>query len=210
MKKAYRKCAVCGRNFTPLTDHTDSTNKCPECAAKAKGTAVMIRTCVRCGKEFEGFPAQQYCSSCAYDARLERQAKYRQEGVKRHIGDTDICERCGKPYTVRSGLQKYCPDCQRQASLEKQRERKRSPENREKRKQHKKQLKGRRQKICVYCGRVYNDTTSSNTCSLECREAQKRLIHTRYMYNRGKASKNLLDKYESLREQKINEVKKEQ
>lgn len=209
MKKAYRKCVVCGRDFVPLTDHTDAVNKCPECAAKAKQTAVMIRTCSRCGKEFEGFPNELYCDACKYDARRIRAAKYRQEGHKRHLGDTDVCERCGQPYTIRSGLQKYCPDCQRQALLENQRERKKSQSNRRKRSERKKQAKETRQKVCVYCGRVYNDSSSSNACSQECRDSWKRLTHTRWMYNHGKASKALLDKYEALREAKLKETKKE-
>ena len=42
----------------------------------------------------------------------------------RPLGSVDKCERCGKEYTVESGRQKYCPDCQREAVLEWQRDHK--------------------------------------------------------------------------------------
>lgn len=37
---------------------------------------------------------------------------YRKNGAIRKLGSIDICQNCGEKYTVQSGLQKYCPDCQ--------------------------------------------------------------------------------------------------
>ena len=37
----------------------------------------------------------------------------------------DICEACGKPYIVQSGLQKYCPECAKTVVPETVREHKR-------------------------------------------------------------------------------------
>lgn len=36
---------------------------------------------------------------------------HKRNGPARPIGSVDYCIACGLPYTVRSGLQKYCPNC---------------------------------------------------------------------------------------------------
>lgn len=199
-KQNYRKCIDCGKRFVALTAQSYQTVRCPECAAKARlATAKQAKTCVRCGREFIGSPGSLYCDACAWEEEQERKRKYRTEGFKRHRGDIDKCERCGKDYVVKSGLQKYCPDCQRQASLEKQRERKRRPEEAAKRRDHTKQIRKKRIKVCVYCEQEYQSTSSSNCCSDECRKRHKHLQHTRYMYSKGKASRELWEKQEKER-----------
>ena len=73
--------------------------------------AIYKRVCRECGREFEGGPRAWYCPECRYYRARERAAKYRKNHFKRKIGSKDVCERCGKEYTVNSGLQRYCPKC---------------------------------------------------------------------------------------------------
>lgn len=70
------------------------------------------RVCRTCGRQFSGGPRSWYCPECREDRRRERNRKYSHKPAKRPIGSTDICKNCGAKYTVCSGLQKYCPDCQ--------------------------------------------------------------------------------------------------
>ena len=76
------------------------------------------RICRECGKEFEGGPRAWYCPECRNERRLERQRIYWRNGYTRKIGSTDCCEMCGKPYTVNSGLQRYCSECAKINQLE--------------------------------------------------------------------------------------------
>lgn len=74
--------------------------------------AIYDRICRTCGKSFKGGPRAWYCPDCREERQKEREAKYRRGEPKRHLGSIDKCLICGKEYTVESGLQKYCPDCQ--------------------------------------------------------------------------------------------------
>ena len=74
--------------------------------------AIYDRVCRTCGRSFKGGPRAWYCPDCREERRKERNAKYRKGKPKRPLGSKDICQNCGNEYTVESGLQKYCPDCQ--------------------------------------------------------------------------------------------------
>ena len=52
-----------------------------------------------------------YCPTCKRDKHVELERKRRQNGSRRAIGSTDICENCGAEYTVKSARQKYCESC---------------------------------------------------------------------------------------------------
>lgn len=83
------------------------------------------RVCRHCAKSFRGGPRAWYCPDCRIERRRmhDRMAQERKKrGMVREIGSTDICERCGKEYTVTGGLQKYCPDCAPIAIAENDRE----------------------------------------------------------------------------------------
>lgn len=69
------------------------------------------RICRTCGAQFSGGPRAWYCPDCRRErARIQKQ-RYNRGEFARHIGQIDLCENCGKEYTVESGTQKYCPDC---------------------------------------------------------------------------------------------------
>lgn len=65
------------------------------------------KTCVVCGVSFIGGSNAKYCAAC----RASKKKEYHTSRSARRIGSTDICTVCGKPYTVASWKQKYCPDC---------------------------------------------------------------------------------------------------
>lgn len=197
VKKAIRKCVECGRIYTPTIKDSSASYLCPECAQKNRNSAIyQTKICEKCGNEFVGFPNSKYCDRCLWIAKKENNKHYKEKGPDRPIGSKDICERCGKEYIVKGGLQKYCPECSRQASLEKQRERKKAQREQNKRAEAKKKIAKERIKICVYCGKEFNNTVSGNLCSEECREKQKKLNAVRVLHRKGKASDARMKRYE--------------
>ncbi len=77
--------------------------------------ASRVIKCARCGSETPATgPRTQYCPSCAYIIRLEKQNARRSNGRK-HAEHTKIitCEICGKEIVVNSkaARAKYCPEC---------------------------------------------------------------------------------------------------
>lgn len=74
--------------------------------------AIYDRVCRTCGVSFRGGPRAWYCPDCRRERKKETDRKVKHNGPTRPIGSTDLCENCGKEYTVDSGLQKYCPKCQ--------------------------------------------------------------------------------------------------
>lgn len=75
--------------------------------------AVVIkdRVCRQCGAVFPGGPRAWYCPICRAERAKEANRRYKSSGAARPLGSTDICTVCGKPYTVNSARQKYCPEC---------------------------------------------------------------------------------------------------
>jgi len=81
--------------------------------------ASRVIKCARCGSETPATgPRTQYCPSCAYIIRLEKQNARRSNGRK-HAEHTKIitCEICGKEIVVSSkaARAKYCPECSSKA-----------------------------------------------------------------------------------------------
>ena len=72
------------------------------------------RICRECGMIFEGGPRAWYCPECRHERRKRRDVERKNRPSKRPLGSKDICENCGKEYIVNCGLQKYCPDCQKE------------------------------------------------------------------------------------------------
>lgn len=79
------------------------------------------RVCRQCGKVFQGGPRAWYCPVCRKERERQRKWKYNNIGFDRHLGDIDVCKRCGKEYVVEGGLQRYCKECSREAIKEKDR-----------------------------------------------------------------------------------------
>ena len=72
------------------------------------------RVCKTCGRTFSGGPRAWYCPECRHERKLAADLEYHKRdrmGVSRQLGSQDLCQRCGKPYTVCSGLQRFCPEC---------------------------------------------------------------------------------------------------
>lgn len=72
------------------------------------------RACIDCGTILLMHIKSKRCPQCQTAANLksDRESKRRQyAGVSRKLGSTDLCQRCGQPYVVKSGLQRYCPAC---------------------------------------------------------------------------------------------------
>lgn len=72
------------------------------------------KVCVDCGAHYLGYPRSMRCPVCRAEAESKALREYRERkraGKARAIGSTDLCEVCGKPYTVNSGLQRMCEAC---------------------------------------------------------------------------------------------------
>ena len=118
-----RRCVICGNPLPPR--HTRYCG--PNCARIGENARARARrdcpprpkplhwiTCPDCGREVYVHVKCIRCPDCqrAADSRHDAEHKRRKaSGHVRAIGSTDLCERCGKPYTVAGGLQRYCPDC---------------------------------------------------------------------------------------------------
>lgn len=72
---------------------------------------VKDRVCRQCGAVFQGGPRAWYCPACREERRHDADRRHKSKGTMRPLGSTDICTVCGKPYTVKSARQKYCPAC---------------------------------------------------------------------------------------------------
>lgn len=74
------------------------------------------RICVICGTTYEG-KRGKYCPACARAKANENARKHSSKakaGEARRLGDTAVCENCGKEYLVAGGLQRYCKACSEQ------------------------------------------------------------------------------------------------
>lgn len=164
-------CRECG---TPIPHPTRYQKLCDECQQKAIHKDKKVeRICIECGRQFIGGPSAKRCPDCKRErdrerARLHQQAKA--AGHVRELGRTYICEACGKPYVLNSGMQKYCPDC-----MEEQRKK----DTRAKVNEYMRANKGKypqypRMRVCVICGKILEPGTRGITCSPEC--AEKRAL----------------------------------
>lgn len=90
---------------------------CTELSAERRTIDMSVLTskvCRTCGTVFTGGPRAWYCPECRNVRRKIKLIGYNAAiaaGTTRKLGSTDLCENCGKPYTVNSGRQKWCPDC---------------------------------------------------------------------------------------------------
>lgn len=180
----------CGKDF----DGVKAQRLCPDCRAAAQNAARMIKhTCKTCGTEFVGAPRASYCPDCRRERQRVAEAKCRaakRAGTVRAIGSTDICKRCGQPYTVSGGLQQYCPVCGLLVLAEKSAPVKRlwAARHRTENSTYKKDL-ATNGTICVICGKPFTTTSSVNTCSPSCTKEQKRLRQLKNDIKRGHSGK---------------------
>ena len=164
-------CLRCGRRFQPATAHQAL---CDDCRLAAKQASYRReRTCADCGKTFVGAPRQKRCPNCQAKVAAERNRAYKRTGPIRPLGSIDTCQRCGRPYTVRSGVQRYCPECSPIANADNERAKKRAQAADQRAAgipmRHLPHLR-----ICAVCGKPFHATKSTNTCSPACRDALRR------------------------------------
>jgi len=158
--------------------------------------AIYDRICRTCGASFKGGPRAWYCPECRRDREKERKKHYNRGEFARHIGQICLCENCSKEYTLESGLQKYCPECQPIMHKAKDREKSLDYYNKNKNKINPARNEHRRapQAICVVCGKEFPRVSRAVTCSEECRKKYKNenwndIYGKRYRYKKEKASK---------------------
>lgn len=112
-------CEDCGAEF----EGSPTARFCPACRKKRRQANVhVLRRCIVCGKEFSGAPRSLYCPECRVSTRHENYRRYiqrKKEGCAIVRGETVMnCERCGKPFVVMAGGQRYCSDCAKEAYVE--------------------------------------------------------------------------------------------
>lgn len=181
-----RICKKCGQIFDVPTGK--ESYLCEECARKSKSNSVLReRTCKICGASFMGYPRSFFCPECSAERKRQQKKIYNQRKPSRPLGSTDICEACGKSYTVRSGRQRYCPECAKEQVSKNIRAHKREymAENKEKINSLKADTRGKRY-ICAICGREYEKQTNQVTCSPECERELRRRRQNRADIKRGK------------------------
>lgn len=176
-----RVCKKCGKIFAPKSG---SEIICPECREKrTKNSVYKTCTCAICGRQYRGTIRSKYCQECRLNVNRNRAAMAEKNGPKRHLGDTDYCVACGKPYIVVGGLQKYCPECKdRETKKAKDEEKRRWNE------EHPiadRQKKRTRERICAVCGKPYTLPGNRVTCSPECAEIRKKWTQLQINYRRG-------------------------
>jgi len=195
-----RRCVICGRPLPPR--HTKYCS--PDCARiGANNLAREVTsqrphpspfhtiTCPDCGREVTVPIKSKRCPACQAEAdrRHDRECKQRQRlGKTRPIGSTDLCERCGKPYTVWSGLQKYCKECapvaiaeaDRAASVAWNREHYSSPEKRAEINAGKRRPTPNKA-VCPVCGQSFTPSSTRGVyCSPECAAAARKTANAQY------------------------------
>ncbi len=78
---------------------------------------MFIHTCQICGNEFESSSNRaKYCIYCRDKAQVLRNKAYKEKkaaGLSIAVGSEQICPICNKPFTVVTGSQKCCKDCQK-------------------------------------------------------------------------------------------------
>lgn len=184
-----RRCKKCGTDYWVKAG---DSYLCPSCAEEARKNGVFVnRTCASCGITFLGYPRSKYCPDCRKEAQKAANKRYKEQkkaGKTRQIGSTDICQNCGKPYTVTSGLQRYCPDCSEYVVADNIRQHKKEymEGNREYfNALHKKNRTGRR--VCVICGKTFDSPTCTTVCSADCAAEQMRRNRVQAQVNAGRA-----------------------
>lgn len=181
-----RVCKKCGKVFEVPSGKT--AYLCDECSKKQKSNSVLReRTCKICGTSFIGYPRSFFCPECSAERKKQQRKKYKGNHAARPLGSVDICENCGKEYIVKSGRQRFCPECAEMAVKENIRLHKREymAENSEKAKQLKADTRGKRY-ICPVCGKEFEKHSPQITCSQECEKEYRRIKQNEVDIKRGK------------------------
>ena len=165
-------CKYCGKQY----EGDSGGSCCPDCAAAQRSTTIRDRVCRTCGAVFPGGPRAWYCPTCRAERRrkADREYKARERVNKvRKLGSTDFCTVCGKPYTVTSSLQRYCPDCAPEAVRELDREASKAWNRANTTADQRREVRiaAIAEIPCVICGKNFVPRNNALTCSKECSKA---------------------------------------
>lgn len=167
-----RICKYCGAGY----DGDPGSTACPECVKKLRSSTIRDRICRACGATFPGGPRAWYCPTCRADRRREADRRYKHSGPSRKIGSTDICQICGNPYTVVSGLQKYCPDCAPDAvrTIDRAQSKAWAAEHLDPKQRREARQTCTAPLLCAVCGKPFLPDDASHTCSKACQSIYAR------------------------------------
>lgn len=178
-----RRCKMCGAVF----EGGKEQRLCPACRRESRDTVLRDRTCRSCGATFPGGPRAWYCPVCRGKRRAESDRRRRKLGAARPLGSIAQCEVCGKDYVVKSGRQRYCPECAPETIRDNANAR--TAQNTS---AHREEISARKRElregsnICKVCGEVLPDGGMSVTCSVECADILRRYRNAEADYRRGK------------------------
>ena len=214
-------CKVCGKVLMARRQ----LYCCHACRAEAKRTRMKAaykpsglpglyreKVCPDCGVRFVAHIKSYRCKACqaAADTRADVKAKQRKaEGKIRLLGSTDNCQRCGKPYIVESGMQKYCLDCRAAADRDHHAKRMREinarPETKAARANRRKAEPEAR--TCCVCGKTFRAAHFALTCGPDCRAVHMAAYYAEYDAGRKdkKAAYNR-ERWASLTEKEREEI----
>lgn len=180
-----KACKNCGAVF-----ETDKRGAylCPTCSAESRRKSVYrIRVCIDCGAEFMGFPRSKRCPECQLRVNRIRDAAIKRNGPARPIGSTDLCEKCGEPYIVGSGTQRYCPACASGAVRDNILKKKREYQSVYVAEHTEERAANRSfNKVCVICGKVFDTDLPTVTCSPECDRIRRKIHQDKADIKRGR------------------------
>lgn len=203
-----RRCAICGK----LVPKGRSLYCSDDCAKQAERDHARERytpksatrpglwrnkTCTDCGNVFYGHIRSTRCPECqaAHKRETDRQVRERKRaGTTRPLGSTTYCERCGNPYIVMSGFQRYCKACSPIALRENKnattrkwnREHYSDPAAREEKNSRARRAAPARN-TCPICGKKFDaPNTRRKYCSEECRQQGRKQYWRAYDYVRRK------------------------
>lgn len=161
-----RICKYCGAEYSGDPGST----ACPDCVATLRSTTIRDRTCRTCGVIFPGGPRAWYCPDCRAARKRESDRRHKCAGSSRKIGSTDICQICGKPYAVASGLQKYCPDCAPDAvrAIDREQSKAWAAEHLDSQQRRNERQSCTAPILCAVCGNPFLPDDASHTCSKVC------------------------------------------
>lgn len=145
--------------------------------------AIYDRICRTCGVNFKGGPRAFYCPSCRAERKRIQKKIYNANGYSRKLGDTDYCGHCGKAYIIKSGLQRFCPECSKLHVKTVDRKRALVYYHANSATINPKRYARRRvpKRICIICGNEFQPKGKQITCSEQCR-AEYRKSAARLVY----------------------------
>lgn len=160
---------------------------------RPKSPVYTERACRDCGVVMLLHIASKRCPDCQREANLaagrECQRRRRKEQTRK-IGSTDLCQNCGNPYTVNSGLQRYCKACagwiwkenDRETSRQVAAEKLSDTEYRDARNAKRRDAEfAQTVRTCPICGKQFKPLHSAQkACSPECSKIMTAQYNKRY------------------------------